>query len=224
MSFPSHLQRRKLPVFKLAVAAVVLVAIAVLMLRGVDFRMLIARGMGAIRDAGPWAFFAAMTILPAFGVPMMAFTIPAGEAFGERLGLGVVIGISLVAIAINLALGYWVARYAFRPLLSRLLTRYGYGVPRVTAENALNVTLLVRLTPGPPYALQACILGVAEAPFRMYMIVSWLAVLPWALGAIILGQGLFKGNFKIALLGLGVLIAAAVAVQWVRKKYFRREN
>jgi uncharacterized membrane protein YdjX (TVP38/TMEM64 family) len=168
-------------------------------------------------------FFTAMTILPAFGVPMLAFTIPAGQAFAERMGLGGVIAAALVAIAVNLALTYWIARYALRPLLTSLITRYGYSVPRITRENALSVLLVVRLTPGPPYALQCFVLGIAEAPFKLYMIISWIALLPYALGAIVLGEGLLKGNFKTVLMGAGVVVVASIGLQWLRKKYFTRE-
>jgi uncharacterized membrane protein YdjX (TVP38/TMEM64 family) len=224
MSSEVIVPKRKLPIVQLAVVGLILCVVAVLVLRGVDLKALSERGMSLIRSAGPVAFFSAMTILPAFGVPMIAFTVPAGEAFSGQMGLGGVIAASLVSIALNLALGYWVARFAFRPVLAGILKRYGYTVPRITPENALNVLLLVRLTPGPPYALQACLLGVAEAPFRLYMIISWLAVMPWALGGIILGQGIFRGNFKVVVFGLGLLIAAAAAVHWVRRKYFTRRE
>lgn len=216
--------KRKLPVVKLAIVGVVLAIAGILVLRGLDLRGLADSGMAMIRDAGPWAFFSAMTILPAVGVPMLAFTVPAGEAFRAQLGLGTVIALALGCIALNLAFSYWVSRYALRPLLARLLDRYGHAVPRVTPENALSITLLVRLTPGPPYAMQAWILGCAEVPFRLYMIISWLAVLPYAVAGIILGQGLFQGNFKVALTGLGVLVAAGVGVNLLRKKYARRES
>jgi uncharacterized membrane protein YdjX (TVP38/TMEM64 family) len=223
-SVDSTLSRRKLPWTKLVVAGLVLLVAAAIVLRGVDVRGLANRGMVLIRDAGPWVFFGAMAVLPAFGAPMMAFTIPAGEAFSAQLGMATVIAIALAALLFNLALSYWVARYALRPVLTALIARFGYKVPRVTKENALNVALLVRLTPGPPYPLQCFVLGVAEVPFRLYMVVSFLALLPWVLGAIILGQGLFQGNFKIAATGVGVLVVAVIAVQWVRKKYFRREG
>lgn len=224
MSSQATASPRKLPLFKLGLLAVVLAVLAALSLRGVDLRALAERGMLLIRQAGPTAFFGAMVVLPAFGMPMAAFTIPAGEAFGAQLGLPLVIGLSLVAIAVNLAIGYAVARYALRPPLLALLTRCGYTVPRITPENALGVLLVVRLTPGPPYAAQACILGVAEAPFRLYMIVSWLAVLPWALGGIVLGKGLFNGNFAVVLIGLGVLVVAGVLVHWLRRRFARRED
>lgn len=224
MSADSSSPQRRLPWLKLAVVAVVCGAAGLLLLRGVDVRGWVDRGMALIREAGPVAFFGAMTILPAFGVPMLAFTIPAGEAFGAQLGLPLVIVISLVAIAANMALGYAIARYLFRPVLARLLERYGYQVPRITPENALNILLLVRLTPGPPYAVQTYLLGAGEAPFRKYLVVSWVCILPWAIGAIVLGKGLFGGNFAAVLVGIGVLVAASVVLQWVRKKYARREN
>lgn len=215
-------RRKKLPWLKLAVLAVVLLGGAALLLRGVNLRALIDDGMALIRAAGPVVFFSAMLVLPALGAPMLGFTIPAGEAFASQLTLGGVIAVALVVIALNLALTYWLARYALRPLLTKLVARYGYQVPRVTPENALSVTLLVRLTPGPPLFIQGYLLGLAEVPFRLYMIVSWLCVLPWSVGAIIMGQGILNGNFKVAATGSGVLVVATVVVQYLRKKYAKR--
>lgn len=209
---------------KLTAAAVALGGIALLVLRGVDLRALLDDILAAIRDAGPVAFFGAMIILPAFGAPMLAFTVPAGQAFGPQLGLDVVVLIAVASIALNLAFGYWVSRYALRPVVSRLLRRYGYTVPRVTPDNALSVTLLVRLTPGPPYAMQAWLLGCAEVPFRLYMIVSWLSVLPYAIAGIILGEGIFKGEIKILIAAVGLIVVIGVIVHWVRKRYSQRES
>jgi uncharacterized membrane protein YdjX (TVP38/TMEM64 family) len=224
MSSEPTVPKRKLPIVPLIAVAVLGLIAAVLVLRGVDLRALIDQGITLIRDLGAVVFFLAMAVLPAFGVPMLAFTITAGEAFEPQLGMGGVIVISLLAIGINLALGYWVARYALRPVLAGLLKRYGYSVPRVTKENALTVTVLVRFTPGPPYALQACILGMAEVPFRLYLLVSWLAMVPWGLGGIILGKGLFSGKFGMAATGMGVLIVAVILVQWVRRKFKRTRS
>lgn len=224
MSSPVSTPKRKIPIVPLAAIAGLGIVLAILVLRGVDVRGLLDRGILIIRDFGAPVFFLAMAILPAFGVPMLAFTMTAGEAFEPQLGLPGVIAIALIAIAVNLALGYWVARYALRPVLAGLIKRYGYSVPRVTKENALTVTLLVRLTPGPPYALQACILGLAEVPFRLYLIVSWLAMVPWTLGGVILGKGLLSGKFGMAASGIGVLIVAVILVQIIRRKYVRRKT
>ena len=215
--------KRKLLIRAGALGLVVLVA-GVLVLRGIEVRPLIDQGMAMIRSAGPWVFFGAMAVLPVIGAPLMAFTIPAGEAFAAQMTLGGVLAATLAAIAVNIALTYWMARQAVRPLLERLLRRFGYAVPRATAGNALSIALLVRLTPGPPFFLQSYLLGLADVPFRLYMIVSWLCVLPWAVGAVVLGRGLFDGNFKVAAMGLGVIVAAVAAVHLIRRKLAKREG
>jgi uncharacterized membrane protein YdjX (TVP38/TMEM64 family) len=215
---------KKIPWVKLAIATVVLAVGAVLLLCGLDVPALIERTMDLIRRVGPVGFFLAMTILPTAAVPLSLFTIPAGEAFAPQMGLGVVIAISLVVLAVNMALTYWVARYALRPALTKLLQRYGYTVPRVTPENALAITLVMRVTPGTPYVIQGYVLGIAEVPFVLYMIVSWLCQAPWVVGFVVLGQGLLKGNFAVAAKGLGVIVAVVIAVQWLRRKYAKREG
>lgn len=225
MSSPeAPVEKKKLPVVKLAVAAVVLLVGAVLVLRGVDLGTLKERGFALIRELGPVVFFLAMAILPALGAPMLAFSIPAGEAFAPRLGLGMVIAVALVALAVNLALTYWLARYALRPVLTGFVKRYGYSVPRATPENALTVTLVVRLTPGPPLFIQGYLLGLAEVPFGLYMLVSWPIQAAWGVGAIVLGQGILNGNFKLAAAGLAVIVVVVAALQWLRKKFSKRET
>lgn len=224
MSSVPSTEKKKLPWLRLAILGVILCAGAVLVLRGVDVKGLKDQVFALIREAGPVAFFAGMAVLPALGAPLMAFTIPAGEAFAGSMGLSGVIAVALVALAFGLALAYWMARYALRPLLTRLITQYGYTIPRVTKDNALTVALLVRLTPGPPFVLQCYLLGLAEVPFKMYMIVSWVCITPWVIGAIVLGQGILNGNFKIAAIGIAVLAGAVVLVQWLRKKFIKSRD
>lgn len=216
--------RKKIPVVKLAVGVVVLAVLGLLVVRGLNLPALVERGLGLVRSGGPGLYFLTMAVLPALGFPLLIFTIPAGEAFAAQLTLPGVIALVLLTVAVNLTLTYWLARYAFRPLLTRLTKRYGYEIPKVTRENALTITLLVRLTPGPPYALQGYLLGLAEVPFVMYMTVSWLCTLPWAVGAVVLGQGILNGNFKVAVVGIGVIVAAVAAVHLVRRRLAKRER
>jgi len=213
---------KMIPYVKLGILAVFAGAAGILVLKGLDYRMLLDRGFGLIRSMGPWSFFAATAVLPAFGVPLSVFTITAGELFSPLMTTPGVIAATLAAIAVDLALNYWLARYALRPVLSKIIRNYGYSIPSVTRENALAVVLAVRLTPGPPFFIQGCICGMAEIPFRLFMIVAWLAVLPWAIGAIVLGKGIFNGNFKLVSYGIGVIVVATIAVHWVRKRYVKR--
>ncbi|QYM78673.1 VTT domain-containing protein [Horticoccus luteus] len=217
--------KKKSLLIKLIVGVVVLGVVAAFLLRGVDLQDVHRasdRFFGAIRTAGPVAFFAAMAILPAFGAPMMAFTIPAGEAFAAQLTLPGVIAIAMFAAAVNIAFAYWVAKRLLRPWLTSLVKKFGYEVPQVSRENALTMLLIVRLTPGPPYFVQCWLLALSGVPFGLYMIVSWLCLLPWLIGAVVLGQGIFTGNFKSVVGGLGLLIVAVVAVQLIRQRMKRK--
>jgi uncharacterized membrane protein YdjX (TVP38/TMEM64 family) len=67
-------------------------------------------------------------------------------------------------------------------------------------------------------------LGLAEVPFRLYMIVSWLCILPWAVGAIVVGKGVFNGNFLLISYGIGVIAVATFVVNIIRKKYVKRAS
>lgn len=223
--------KRKLPIAKLAIAGVVLLAIAVLLLRGTSGRELINQGIALfdqavamIRAMGMGAFFLAMAVLPAFGAPLSIFSITAGEAFAPQLTMPGVVAVAMVAIAVNQALTYWLARYALRPLLSKLVARYGYQVPRLTKDNAFTVTLIVRNTPGPPYFMQGYLLGLAEVPFRMYMLISWISVLPWTIAFVVLGKAAREGHFGKLVGGIVVLVLAIAVVQFMRRKLAKRET
>jgi uncharacterized membrane protein YdjX (TVP38/TMEM64 family) len=223
MSVPVTVPKKKLPIAKLVIGGVVLVVIGVLIMRGVEIGPLIDRIMGIVREAGPFVFFAAMALLPAIGAPLSVFALTSGEAFAPLMTMPGVIVTAFAMIAVNLALSYWLARYALRPPLGRLVARYGYAVPRMTPDNALSIILIVRFS-GTPFFVQNYVLGLAEAPFRLYMIVSLLANVPFVVAFIVLGKAFRDGNFGKIATGIGVLVAAVVAVQVLRRKFAKREN
>ena len=72
--------------------------------------------------------------------------------------------------------------------------------------------------------MQSYILGLAEVPFRLYMVASWICVLPTVVAFIILGRGIFNGNFRMVLGGVGAIVALSVIVHMVRKRYASRAN
>jgi uncharacterized membrane protein YdjX (TVP38/TMEM64 family) len=214
--------KKKLPLVPLGILAAVAIVVAILVLKGLDYRVIVHRGLEVIRSTGPVTFLVATAFLPAFGAPLSVFTLTAGELFAPAMTMPGVIVAMMVAIAANLAFTYYLARYALRPVLSKVIRRYGYSIPSVTRENALSIALTIRLTPGPPFAVQSYMLGLAEVPFRLYMIVSWLCILPWAVGAIVVGKGVFNGNFMLVSYGIGVIAVATFVVNILRKKYVKR--
>jgi uncharacterized membrane protein YdjX (TVP38/TMEM64 family) len=202
---------------KVLVAAVILIAAGVVVLLGVDLRALAGRGIGLLREGGPWAFFSAMAILPAVGVPLLTFVLTAGSAFGDRMGMGGVVAAGLAAITVNLTLAYWLARRELRPWLIRLVGRLGYRVPQVEAGDMTDLIVFVRVMPGVPFPIQNYLLGLAEAPPGKYFVISCLAA--WANNTVLMvfGKALMDGRGELIVLSVSGIVALAAATHLVRR-------
>lgn len=150
------------------------------------------RGIEVCRDAGPLVFFSAMALLPACGFPLAPFLLSAGPAFAPRLGLTGVVLCALLAVAANLALSYAIAARLLRPLITRVVTHFGYRLPVVTGDSAFFTTVALRLVPGPPFFLQNYLLGLARIPFGLYMFVSFSAIASYLIATIILADALVR--------------------------------
>ena len=190
------------------------VAVALWMWR-VELAAMGTHVMERARAAGPGFYFAGMALAP---LPLAWFTVPAGELFAERLGLAGVIVAAMTAVVVQLSLGYAVARYGVRPWLHAWVTRRGYAVPTVTRENAASVVMMVRLLPGPPMILGSSLLAIAETPFAIYLALSALVALPWVCAGVILGRGIFDGNFGLVATGAGLLAAVVIGVRMYRAR------
>jgi len=210
---------KKLPWVKLTLGFVVLVAAGLLVNRGVDVRGLLERGMNTIREAGPVAFFLSMAVLPAVGMPVLAFALTAGPVFGERLGMPAVVFLSCLAITANLTLAYAMARWALRPVLKKLITRMGYKLPQVGEGGTTELIVILRCTPGIPYFVQNYLLGVAEVPFRKYFIISFVLSMPQTAAFVLFGEALLHGKGKMILIAVSILVAAGAATQLLRKRF-----
>jgi hypothetical protein len=75
------------------------------------------------QEAGPLVFFGSTAVLPAIGLPITPFFVLAGATFGVGPGL---LG-SGVALGLNLALCYAIARSRVRSWLEGLLRRFEYA-------------------------------------------------------------------------------------------------
>ena len=215
--------RKKPPWVKLAVLASIVLVAAAFMMRGVDLRPWIEEGMAKIRAGGPWLFFTAMALLPGLGVPMLTFSLTAGSAFGERLGMAWVVVLAIVATTLNLAIAYALAHRALRPLLGRLVARLGYQLPRVAVDDAADLVAILRLTPGIPFFVQNYLLGLAEVPVGKYLVVSCLISWPYTVGFVLFGDALLQGKGKMVLIAGSLLLAAGAATHLARKHYARKK-
>ena len=181
-------------------------------------------GIITLQEAGPWVFFIALAILPAVGFPISFFYLAAGTAFSERMGMGGVLLASGLALATNLSLTYWLARYGIRPWLIEMIGRTKYKIPVVAPAEHAEITLLLRITPGPPFFVQGCLLGLAEIRFRTYLWISWVVAMAYASGFIIFGDAILHGKGRLAFLGLSALVAVALIVHLLRKHYGKKKT
>jgi uncharacterized membrane protein YdjX (TVP38/TMEM64 family) len=202
-------------IVKLALVALALAVLAWFMLRGVDLRAVAESAIDWLREAGPWVFFLAMAILPAFGAPISVFTLVAGPAFG----LAISIPAAAAAMLVNMTLNYWIARRWMRPAVEWFLRHTHYKIPRAKAENHRILTVLVRLTPGLPYFAQGYVLGLAEVRFWVYLTISFAIQYSFALGFLIFGEALMKGRVGLIITAVGILVIAAIVFQLLRRRY-----
>lgn len=177
----------------------------------------------ALRVAGPVVFFVAMALLPALGFPLLAFTLAAGPVFGPVLGTGGVIACSLAAVLANLLLTYWLSRRVLRPLVSRLLAHLDVPLPESAVGDAWQLTLIVRLLPGPPFWLQSYLLGLLRVPLVPYIMVSMLVMTGYIVALITGAEALVNGNVRLAFAAVGVLVATVAGLQLWRHRTARRQ-
>lgn len=180
---------------------------------------LLERLMSLVRDAGPAAFFVAMALVPAIGVPMLAFLLPVVSLFGGELGLTAVLVISLACVTANMVLSYALARRGLRPLLTRVVARFGYRLPEVRTGEFTDLIVLLRVTPGIPFCVQNYLAGMAGTPFGRYLLVSCAVVWPLNIAIMLFGDSLLQGNGTAALITFG-LLAAFVAARLVLRRYY----
>jgi len=208
---------------KLGAVALVVVVGAVLVARGLDLKALLQQGLDIIRAAGPVAFFSAMAILPALGAPILTFSLSAGPVFSERIGVGWVIVLALLALLINMSLTYFLASRALRPLLEKLFVRLGYKLPEVEKGDATDLIILLRVTPGVPFCVQNYLLGLARVPFGKYIVLSCLFMWGFNVAIILFGDALLHGKGKVALIALILFVALTAATHLVRRHLGRKK-
>lgn len=204
-----HKRRRRVALCVGALGLLVVAAVAAMQPPETWTRLkeFIGIGMAWVRGLGAGWFFTAFALLSAVGVPVSVFSFSAGPLFGPVLGLPTVLALAGASLAVSMTISYVLARYGLRPWVTRLLGYLGYQVPVVPVEKRRMLTVLVRITPGPPYVFQSFLLGLAEVPFFTYLWISWLISTANISLVIVAGDALAQGKGKVAFLAvLGVVL------------------
>ena len=175
--------------------------------------------LGFLESVHPVAFFALMAVLPAFGFPLSPFYL-----LSSAYGVTVALAASAVAMAGNLLFSFWLAVGFCRPLIERFLRRYDYRIPEVGQANQVRVTLIIRLTPGLPFFVQNYVLALAGVRFRIYMMLSWLAQMAYAIAFIVLGESVFEGRVGLAVVAISLVIVLLIVTRIIRDRYARPDG
>jgi uncharacterized membrane protein YdjX (TVP38/TMEM64 family) len=185
-----------------------------------DVKAHMTRIVQIIRDAGPLPFFGAMAVLPAVGFPLSMFTLIAAPVFAPTLGLGVVVICAIAAIAANVALSYWLASTAMRPVAEAVVRRFGYRLPAAVDSKAAWIAILVlRIVPLTPFSLQGILLGLARVPFGPYMLVSVVVPSVYAVAIITLGDALMRGDPWAIAGAVALFLVIGVVLHFLRKRF-----
>jgi uncharacterized membrane protein YdjX (TVP38/TMEM64 family) len=175
-----------------------------------------------VTSAGPWAPIAHIVMF-AIGtvafIPGVIFSLAGGVLFGPAWGsvwnlLGATLGATLAFLAARYMLGDWVERRA-GGLVKRL-------IEGVNAEGWRFVAL-VRLVPLFPFNLSNYVLGLTRIPLGLYMLASFVCMIPGTIAYTWLGhagRGALAGeasSVRYGLLALGLLAAIALLPRIVRR-------
>lgn len=168
--------------------------------------------------AHPWWIFAALCLLPAVGFPMSPLLVVAGMSFVPLWGVGAALGITSVALLINLTLSYLVAAGPGAPLVATLFRKMGRELPVLDDREAWRVILAVRLAPGFPYVLQNFALGCLRCHFPLYLVISMLVSGSSCLIIMVGGGALLKGNYFLLIKLVFLIVALLLLRRYLAKR------
>ncbi len=168
--------------------------------------------------SGAAVFCGLMILLPLVGFPISAFYVFAGLTFRVPVALAA----GGVGLAVNMSLGYLLARTIWRePLRRRLEARW----PRLFTldRNACaQVTLLVRAVPGVPFTAQNYLLGVLAVPFGLYLSISWAVQFLFLTGVVLTTRGVVESDGAQALWGGVAVLVVVISLRLAWRRWKRR--
>lgn len=175
---------------------------------------------GQILDAlkkHPWVLLLALATLPGLGFPISPLLIMIGIVFTPRYGLPAACALGILAQSCCTIWSYLLAAGPLRGTLRRIISRRR-ELPLLDDTNALQLGLVLRITPGIPYALQNIVLGLVGMRLKPYLAVSIPISAAWTVGFIMTGGALFEGRLGLAIAGMLLLVALVILTKLLRKK------
>lgn len=161
-----------------------------------------------------WLYLVMFVVLPAVGAPLTLFYLTVG-AMVEGVGWALVVAWSCVLG--NMALSYFLGRSLLHGFLEKLLRARGWRIPQVSRSMEWKLILMLRSSPA-PWLIQNYLLALAGTRFGRYLGLSILVQGPIGAGVIVVGDSLFKGQAKFALIGIFLFFVASFGLSILRRK------
>jgi len=179
---------------KIALVAVFIAVIAGIYfspLRGHLARAQIRSDVDVLRTLwyGPAALIAAYAAGCVFALPASIFIITAGVVWGWKFG----VVYAMCGAMIGASLSYFVGRFLGEGLLNKF-GRAGRAVESQVKTAGFKTMLVVRLIPGPPFAVWNYGAGVANVKFSDYFFGTLIGTLPAHLIFAYSADALFNGT------------------------------
>jgi uncharacterized membrane protein YdjX (TVP38/TMEM64 family) len=164
--------------WRLALAAGLALAAVVLVL-GLETRVLLESALASITALGPWGpaifvlLYVAATVLL---LPAVALTLGAGALFGVVWAFAIVtLSATLGAVA-----AFLVGRYLARDWVARrvAVTAWLGAVDEAVAREGWKIVVLTRLSPAFPFVLLNYAFGLTRVPLRHYVPATLVGMMP----------------------------------------------
>ena len=157
----------------------------------------------------PFALIVAYGIGCIFAIPATLFIAVAGALWGWKLGLAYAIAGGMLGASAS----YFLGRFLGEGLIERF-GKAGAAVTRQIKRAGFQTMLIVRLIPGPPFAMWNYGAGVARFPFGIYFIATLLGTLPAHFVFAYSADALFSGTMteRDAVKHLAIVAALLIAL------------
>lgn len=159
-------------------------------------------------------YLLAFVVLPAVGMPLTLFYLTVG-ALGSNVWMS--LGLAWLCVLGNMALCYLLTRGVLKPVIEGLVHRRGMVIPKIPPRAEWKFIVMLRASPL-PWVFQNYILALAGARFLPYMILSILVQGPIGAGMILVGDSLFAGNARFALIGIFIFFAVSFGLSLLRRR------
>lgn len=186
-------------------------------------RSLLEDFWGRLRDY-PVLLYFLIVILPAFPIPQSPFVVLAGIVFAEFFGETLGAAVAASAVGLNILWTYFLTVGPLHSIVSRILARFGYRIPRLPPEDMLKFSFLIRVTPVLPMCVQNYTLGLLHVPLRKYLLASWTTQVPLAFAIALTAGAVLEGRLGAIVLAGMVLLVLGIGLRWLRKRLRSDQN